>query len=313
MLRREDNLLVSIIVITYNSAKYVLETLESAKVQTYQNIELIVSDDCSMDDTVEICKQWIEANKERFVRVELITVPENTGIPGNCNRGVNIAQGEWVKLIAGDDLLFSSCIEKNMKEVDENSTILLSEVIDFIDKKELNLFKSPVCSNINPMFKNLKSAHFQFLYFLKGFYIPGSAIFIRRNKLIEVGGYDEKYTLVEDRPLFLKFTYNDLLIKCIIPVTIAHRIHSTSITANYGSKVIPQYVIQVWEVIHLYASFYHKRQFKINALWHLHIISIITSFGNKGVVCNFLNRFRITFQPLRFYNLLTKLKIVNPN
>ena len=46
--------LVSIIVITYNSAKFVLETLESAKAQTYQNIELIISDDCSSDNTIEI-------------------------------------------------------------------------------------------------------------------------------------------------------------------------------------------------------------------------------------------------------------------
>ncbi len=57
------NPLVSIIVITYNSSKYVLETLESAKAQTYQNIELIVSDDGSTDNTIEICKIWIEKTR----------------------------------------------------------------------------------------------------------------------------------------------------------------------------------------------------------------------------------------------------------
>ena len=108
--KTDENPLVSIIVITYNSAKYVLETLESAKAQTYQNIELIVSDDCSIDNTVEICREWIEQNKNRFVRTELITIPENTGIPANCNRGVRAAQGEWVKLIAGDDMLDNDCI-----------------------------------------------------------------------------------------------------------------------------------------------------------------------------------------------------------
>ncbi len=51
--------LVSIVVITYNSAKFILETLESSKAQTYKNIELIISDDCSTDNTVEICQQWI--------------------------------------------------------------------------------------------------------------------------------------------------------------------------------------------------------------------------------------------------------------
>lgn len=74
----EKNPLVSIIVITYNSAKYVLETLESAKAQTYQNIKLIVSDDCSTDNKIEICRKWLEKNKGRFVRTELITVEQNT-------------------------------------------------------------------------------------------------------------------------------------------------------------------------------------------------------------------------------------------
>ena len=96
--------LVSISVITYNSSKYVIETLDSAKAQTYQNIELIISDDCSTDNTVEICKNWINDNKERFVRTELITVKKNTGISPNCNRANNAANGEWIKEIAGDEI-----------------------------------------------------------------------------------------------------------------------------------------------------------------------------------------------------------------
>lgn len=54
------NPLVSVIVITYNSSKYVLETLNSVAAQTYDNIELIISDDCSVDNTVEICRNWLK-------------------------------------------------------------------------------------------------------------------------------------------------------------------------------------------------------------------------------------------------------------
>jgi len=53
------NPLVSIIVLTHNSTKYVIETLNSAKSQTYEDIELIVTDDFSTDNTVEICRQWM--------------------------------------------------------------------------------------------------------------------------------------------------------------------------------------------------------------------------------------------------------------
>jgi len=130
--------LVSIIVITYNSAKYVLETLESAKVQTYLNIEVIVSDDCSMDDTVSVCSKWLEDNKGRFARTQVLTNEENTGIAENCNRGIKAGKGNWIKLIAGDDLLLPNClcdfIEVAQKETDKyiffsNIKILKSNMI----------------------------------------------------------------------------------------------------------------------------------------------------------------------------------------
>src|SRR5688572_26730058 len=97
--------LVSVIVITYNSALYVLETLDSIKRQTYQQIELIISDDCSNDATVELCRKWLSVNGSRFVRTSLIEVESNTGIAQNCNRGVEASKGEWIKIIAGDDAL----------------------------------------------------------------------------------------------------------------------------------------------------------------------------------------------------------------
>jgi alpha-1,3-rhamnosyltransferase len=57
------------------------------KAHVYQNIELIVSDDCSVDNTLEICRMWIENNlKERFVS-KIVVVQKNTGIASNCSRG----------------------------------------------------------------------------------------------------------------------------------------------------------------------------------------------------------------------------------
>lgn len=109
--------LVSVPVIAYNSAKTVIETLESIKAQTYPNIELIISDDCSTDNTVELCRDWIEQNNERFVRTEVITVENNTGVSGNQNRAEAACQGEWVKPIAGDDLLMPNCIQDCMNYV----------------------------------------------------------------------------------------------------------------------------------------------------------------------------------------------------
>ena len=103
--------LVSISVIVFNSANTVHETLDSIYAQVYPNIELIISDDCSTDNTVEICRDWIEKNKTRFVRTEVVTVEKNTGVAGNLNRAEAACRGEWIKPIAGDDVLLPNCIQ----------------------------------------------------------------------------------------------------------------------------------------------------------------------------------------------------------
>lgn len=105
-----DTPLVSVNVITYNSAEYIIETLESVKKQTYKKIELIISDDCSKDDTLSICKTWLKTNQSRFVNSKIVTSPVNTGVSPNYNRAIDAASGEWIKEIDGDDRLLPNCI-----------------------------------------------------------------------------------------------------------------------------------------------------------------------------------------------------------
>ena len=113
-------LLVSVRVVTYNSSKTVLETLDSIKAQTYPNIELIISDDSSKDNTVEICREWLDKNGSRFARTELLTVPVNTGVSANINRSERACRAEWCKGIAGDDMLMPNCIADCMDYVAEH-------------------------------------------------------------------------------------------------------------------------------------------------------------------------------------------------
>lgn len=203
-------ILVSIIVTTYNSSQFVIETLESAKVQTWQNIELIVSDDCSADNTVELCRNWIEANKNRFVRTDIITVPENTGVSANCNRCIKASNAHWIKFIAGDDILLPNCIEDNMQFVQLNpeAAIIFSKVLlynnDFTQENFLASFPSPYPMNImNPGF----SANDQFKQLLISDRINFTpSYFFKKDTLLSVGGYDESEKFTEDYPMWLKLT-----------------------------------------------------------------------------------------------------------
>lgn len=106
--------LVSVIISTYNSAAFIIETLESILHQSWKEIELIITDDASTDDTVTICRHWLEVNSGRFTGVQVITSEVNTGVSANANRGLRAAKGEWVKFIGSDDTLLPGCIEDNM-------------------------------------------------------------------------------------------------------------------------------------------------------------------------------------------------------
>ena len=191
--------LVSVPVITYNSSKFVLETLESIKAQTYQNIELIISDDCSADNTVELCQQWVEKNKTRFVRTQIITSETNTGVSANLNRAEAACQGEWIKGIAGDDLLMPNCIADCVQYVQQHPNIiyLFGRIEAFGANEERNKY---FIENIfDYSFFNMDvDGQLERLVFESNC-VPASTCFYNRQKAIDLGiRNDERIPLLED-------------------------------------------------------------------------------------------------------------------
>jgi alpha-1,3-rhamnosyltransferase len=229
--------LVSIIVITYNSSKHVLETLESTKAQTYKNIELIISDDYSTDDTIIVCETWIKENKDRFVRTKLITVEKNTGIPANCNRGIKEVNGEWFKLIAGDDILLPNCLTANVQHIQKSNNKFVFSLVHTIDEKSKTYNPEIFGYNlINLYFFNLTS-YCQYKKLIKGdVFIPAATSFINKKAIVSLGGFDEEITLCEDYPMWLKATKNEFKLDFFNEPTVNYRIHSKSImnSLNYN-------------------------------------------------------------------------------
>lgn len=222
--------LVSIILITYNSAKYVLETLESIKNQTYQNIEIIISDDASQDNTVDICELWLKENKERFRNSDLLTVEKNTGIPANCNRGIKSASGEWIKLIAGDDAFFGSAIEEFIDFIfsNPNKNVIQTEIISFLDQfEDEKIISKEKTSNDSKFFTLEAWKQFYLLQFKNYLNAPG--VFFRKETLIRVNGFDEDFPKIEDYPMWLKLTAMGEQISCANIVTCKYRVHSESV------------------------------------------------------------------------------------
>lgn len=229
-----DKPLVSVVVPTYNSARFVIETLESVKAQTYANLELLISDDASRDNTVELCQEWLTRNKERFVRAELITVPENTGISANCNRSIQATQSAWIKFIAGDDLLFPNCIEDNMNFIATHPEVqvLFSFVkvyrTDFKEENYQNTTPPVFPSNI--MHPDFTAADQFRLLLLSDRITYTPSVFFKKDAVLSVGGYDERNKLVEDYPMWLKFTQANIRLYFMERVTVGYRKHPDSLS-----------------------------------------------------------------------------------
>lgn len=225
--------LVSIVLITYNSAKYVLETLESVKKQTWHNIELIISDDGSNDLTIKICTDWLKENKHHFQQVHLITVAENTGIPKNCNRGLRATRGEWLKTISGDDILLPNCIADNMAF----SRLIPDCSFIFSDVNEINengsVIREHIVNESLLFFGNLSTAKKQ----LKAYsrwpaFLNTPSFFSKREVIEKVGFCDENFKIYEDMTMIIRMMERNIKMYYMPITTVSYRIHQQAISRS---------------------------------------------------------------------------------
>lgn len=183
---------VSILLPTYNGASYIREAIDSVLNQSYHDWELIVTDDASTDNTGEIVREYVAKDaRVRYERNE-----KNLRLPGNLNKGLSLAHGEYIARIDEDDVW--SDVDKLKKQttfldahpdcvligtgfrmVDEQG-VHLRDVIPFADDARL---RSSILSH-NPF------GH--------------STVLFRKAAVVELGGYDTDIRYGEDYDLWLR-------------------------------------------------------------------------------------------------------------
>lgn len=282
-------MLVTIAVITYNSARYVLETLDSAFRQTYQPIELIISDDCSSDDTKELCLSWLEAHKSRFVSTLFISTPTNIGICGNYNHALKHSHGNFVKYIASDDILKDNCIARLVTLVQPNVHIYFSA--DDYFNEDFNKQQATKSKSTDSIYPENAEGHYNFplpnvcarkqlrLMLSHHYGLAGPTIFVRRKILIAVGGFDLRYPMCEDWTIVLKYLVHNLRIISTKERLVRWRIHSTSVS---HSK--PAFVSDIERAKRDYDHRYCLRLFMHFHLYHNEVERYLAAHkGKKGL------------------------------
>jgi glycosyltransferase involved in cell wall biosynthesis len=207
---RTDRPLVSVIVQCYNHARFVVECLESVRAQSYPNVDLIVIDDCSKDDSRERIRAWLAAHAPtaRFVAHE-----RNAGVCRTLNDAVEMVRGEYVCMTAADDIWEPTLIEQHvdrLEHADADVAVAYSDatVIDEHGNVLPTLFIERAWPSLQPPSGRLLS------HLSRRNFIPSMAATIRMRALREVGSYDEALHY-EDWDMWLRlarryrFVYHD--------------------------------------------------------------------------------------------------------
>lgn len=109
-------MLVSIITPSFNSANYIVATIQSVLAQTYQNWEMIIVDDCSIDNSCDIIEKYMEEDS----RIKLLRLSENSGAAVARNTGIETATGRFIAFLDSDDKWHPKKLEKQIKFMLDN-------------------------------------------------------------------------------------------------------------------------------------------------------------------------------------------------
>ena len=153
--------LVSVCIATYNGEKYIKEQLDSILNQTYHNIEIIIQDDASTDNTIDIIKNY------KNQKIQLFQNPNNLGYIKNFETLIQRANGDYIALCDQDDIWVESKIEKLLQNIHSFSLIYSNSLLIDKEAKSLNRTLSQHLKNnfitshhpLNFLYDNSVSAH----------------------------------------------------------------------------------------------------------------------------------------------------------
>lgn len=218
--------LVSAVIPTFNSRDYITDAIKSVLGQTYKNCEIIVIDDGSTDETVEVLKPL-------FSKIKYCS-QGNGGQSTARNTGIRHATGEYIAFLDADDLWLQKKLEKQVAYMEKNKRVGMSFTDSEIFKKDGIVYPSlfsheKLLGSILPKQAGVVDACFRKLI-SKNFIRIGSVV-IRRDCLEKSGLFDEALRNVPDLDFFLRIAMH-YEIACIPEVLERRRLHDKNISAD---------------------------------------------------------------------------------
>ena len=207
---------VSVIVPLYNYAHYVTEALSSVLAQTSDEIELIVIDDASTDESHEVATEWVRWNGDRLARARVVRLGTNAGLGAARNLGFELATAPFVLPLDADNLLLPDCVADLAAALDATDASFAYSHIRCFGQSGL------VPEGL------LGTQNFSPAQLAGGNYIDAMAM-IRKSAWLTAGGYREDWRSGwEDYELWCRFVEHDLYGTRVPKVLCEYRIHTDS-------------------------------------------------------------------------------------
>ncbi|WP_042089261.1 glycosyltransferase [Acinetobacter bereziniae] len=219
-MNKESRPLVSIVIPSYNHGNFIQNCIQSIINQTYQQIELIIIDDGSTDDSVLKIQELLDTCKKRFVRFEF-RHRLNKGLSATLNEALDWCQGEYYSAIASDDVMLERKTATQVELLQKNlDVVAVFGAIELIDNtKKIGEIRQPD-----------KFFEFKDLIYTEQF-LPAPTQMIRLVKLRETGGYVDNM-IIDDWYIYLKLLENDNRILYVNEIFCKYRVHTGNSFSN---------------------------------------------------------------------------------
>jgi len=215
-------------VICYNQERYIKEALISALEQDYDNLEVVVADDASTDNTRQIIK---ELGKDYPERLKMYFNPRNLGITANSNVGLRHCRGEFVAFMGGDDVLLPGKISRQVAWFSQDdSRVLCGHDVEWIDQDGSLLgIRS---SELVPIISGIGASGF----ITHGTPYAATSVMVRRSRIPD-HGFHPALPVVSDWMLWIEVISTDGRYGYIPGIWARYRRHKNNVTAKLNWKV----------------------------------------------------------------------------
>ena len=217
---------VNVIITTYNRANLVCQAIESVLEQTYQDVEIILVDDGSTDDTKDVLHSYIKKNQIVY------HYQSNQGLSAARNKGIRLSKGQYLKFLDNDDFLYEKQIELQVKDLEENHTDI--SISDYHALLENGILEEN---------RHVIDLQEPLLSFIQNNKTCVHAVLMRKEWLEKVGGFDEHLKACEDYDLWFRMILEGAKISKIDYIGCCYRFLSSSMTTDYNTMFFNKMVV----------------------------------------------------------------------